>query len=1293
MFLRSYANLQKWDVPNQAFRKSCCFLYFIDIDIIRYHVFLLLYYMKIYPPQQSLSLTIIGKEGNTARLVSKLSDMALELSDKINLIQRFWDERFDETNLLPHLFGCFTTGCLDVFPLYRRRSTSKMIRDRTYNGKYKHQVDKFQIICDHLGRCIWLSGPHPGSDHDGNLWSRFNPIHKMTAFETILADKAYIGQPKCVSQFKKTSKTGLSEIQKGWNSVHGFYRVIVEHTIGFSKFFGILRQDYRGQVGLSDESMKQIQNFARLIFEISNLHWFLSDKKKRDLRPFFVDDKGNNLLPRIDDSPDMLLLRKRLASVKGHYVSNDQTILQRHINTGYDSSYFSEGDRVWLYRPASRSILKAEIWAISKENDFGTDNISYSVRTSKGNYDVRIPPSMLIPAAINHLKHSRPKIEDFVLYRESEIDKARSISNNTFLSMKSIAKSLESNAQIASMLRTEKVSLVFKQRTIQRKLHEQLHIVGSIRSNFESLNSEKFLQGPSSIRCTSFDDMLFSESTSSSSDDDFEGVEKEDYLDSSRSNYENSTNIAKSVLISLVDEEFAFKSICDENDSKPKLKKRKLDKDTEHVNEEEVYETLNAFKAKTVNTKTARSKSMGLVYEVEPKPPQSFVQKETFEERGSHPLIPKMVENKTNFLDEMVFVCFIIFSSCRFPAILNFFISPISGSYYNLIVLRAIRYSMEMIQICRELDVHLLTASFQLAQPNFFCGHNFHDSSSDSEKIHSVFKEMLLAIFFEEDFYYNNSYHRFTQVSTLSLRMSTLIRTKSDQIFKVQDNSLPTELIDPVESFLSSDTLPSNSLSVIEKMEGQDPYNIILYLDNAHFSPQDHLEASDVLVNIVDDVEKNESIACWRKIFHSKYPSSIYVCAMGVCKVGNHYVIVHISEKYVIFMEGNTIEKAKFVHFQSIPNVTEVGSNSSTFSFFSTCIMILCERENFAQSIFKHLNPLDQSEEIEIQTELIYDRNENVDYNCIPHRMGGSVSIIKYLLSDSEEELSDFLIQDIFDTVFQFLPSGFLLMSYPISFSTVELAYKTITSQCCPSMDTVLIINVLFRSHFFVLAVSCQNVSILDSMEWGKDKTEAANVVLRRLQSLHNEIAAAGVMSDIKNGQGTNSIFEREKVDIILNYLSLLPQSMITVGSMKESKVRGVISKYGIVATFPSCMKQSNIWCCGLMALFNAIAYTGFWDSPATQNEGEMHSVGSQIGIAKRTRQGNEKMTVLNDSQLQYLKFLFSLVFLRDRLIIHSSVAKRRMQAAAKRRKMELPAKGIRHRCECFFSRFIRSTV
>jgi len=372
--------------------------------------------MKVYPPQDSMSILLFGKEQNTSRALDRFTMQAKYLSERINLIQHFWNNRFDFDNVVPHLFSSMVTGILDSSGLRRNRSVLREVKQRSYSGKFKAHVMKIQLVCDLHGRVIWMSGPHPGTDNDGLIWKTNNPWNLMHSEESFLADKAYIGQQHVTGQFKKTKKSNLPPFKKAWNSIHGYYRVTVEHAFGYGEVFGFLRQIHRGHIGICENSIVRHQAFSRLIFEVCNLHYVIQKTLRRNLKPVFVNSDGVNLLPRLDDTPEMRLLRRRLHERHAKLLSSDSIFNRSLVVTGYTSKDFELKNQVWFYRIDARVISRGVIWSISYNKDNETAPC-FSVRTSNGHYVTRLTPTMMIPLVD---KNKVPSVSDFFLFRDNK---------------------------------------------------------------------------------------------------------------------------------------------------------------------------------------------------------------------------------------------------------------------------------------------------------------------------------------------------------------------------------------------------------------------------------------------------------------------------------------------------------------------------------------------------------------------------------------------------------------------------------------------------------------------------------------------------------------------------------------------------------------------------------------------------------------------------------------------------------------------------------------------------------
>lgn len=211
-------------------------------------------------------------------LMSIQESLYSALNDRF--ITYFWNRRFEDENKLPlpWFFGDRTTLIVDTFPIYINRPSFE--QSVFYNGKYGSHVLKYQIVTDNRGFIVSYSGPHVGTVADVTIWRRRKP--KIEPSERVLADKAYIGGgSEFICQFKKKNRD-LSQYEKDFNLIQGFFRGRVEHVIGFVKNFGILNSVYRGKKVYSAR-FTFLEKAISIIFNITNLY-FSTNQFRNTLR-------------------------------------------------------------------------------------------------------------------------------------------------------------------------------------------------------------------------------------------------------------------------------------------------------------------------------------------------------------------------------------------------------------------------------------------------------------------------------------------------------------------------------------------------------------------------------------------------------------------------------------------------------------------------------------------------------------------------------------------------------------------------------------------------------------------------------------------------------------------------------------------------------------------------------------------------------------------------------------------------------------------------------------------------
>jgi len=98
------------------------------------------------------------------------------------------------------IFFGFLENCtmlVDGFPVFGGQRAG----GGNFSGKYRRSGLKFQMITTLSGIPIHLSPPHDASEHDSTVFNRTEL--RDESWELILADKAYIGRPHCLTPPKK----------------------------------------------------------------------------------------------------------------------------------------------------------------------------------------------------------------------------------------------------------------------------------------------------------------------------------------------------------------------------------------------------------------------------------------------------------------------------------------------------------------------------------------------------------------------------------------------------------------------------------------------------------------------------------------------------------------------------------------------------------------------------------------------------------------------------------------------------------------------------------------------------------------------------------------------------------------------------------------------------------------------------------------------------------------------------------------------------------------------------------
>jgi hypothetical protein len=89
---------------------------------------------------------------------------------------------------------------------------------------------------------VWINGGFPGSHHDLTI-ARTKLINQIQLNETLLADKAYVGD----SHFLTPYKPATTNEQQNWNQQVNQQQAKIEHINSEFKKFNLFRNVYKGK--------------------------------------------------------------------------------------------------------------------------------------------------------------------------------------------------------------------------------------------------------------------------------------------------------------------------------------------------------------------------------------------------------------------------------------------------------------------------------------------------------------------------------------------------------------------------------------------------------------------------------------------------------------------------------------------------------------------------------------------------------------------------------------------------------------------------------------------------------------------------------------------------------------------------------------------------------------------------------------------------------------------------------------------------------------------------------------
>lgn len=144
-----------------------------------------------------------------------------------------------------------------------QRPSKKAERKRHYSGKKKRHTLKHQVVTDHTGKIQAVSRAYPGQVHDKKVYDRERLQRPPDV--PALGDSGYQGSDLHTPHKKPRGGT-LSPEQKAHNRQHARKRIVVEHSFGHMKIFGILAQRFRNALARHTLIFKNVAGLHNLMF-------------------------------------------------------------------------------------------------------------------------------------------------------------------------------------------------------------------------------------------------------------------------------------------------------------------------------------------------------------------------------------------------------------------------------------------------------------------------------------------------------------------------------------------------------------------------------------------------------------------------------------------------------------------------------------------------------------------------------------------------------------------------------------------------------------------------------------------------------------------------------------------------------------------------------------------------------------------------------------------------------------------------------------------------------------------
>jgi hypothetical protein len=134
-----------------------------------------------------------------------------------------------------------------------------------YSGKSKRHCLKYEVAVSSItGNIVWCAGPYPGAWHDLTIARHSGLLDGLLPQESILADKAYIGEACLVTPTRQPANGELPVEVDIKNDAISSARIGVEHFFGRMRNFAVIANELSGSDIIHDVYFTAVANIVCL---------------------------------------------------------------------------------------------------------------------------------------------------------------------------------------------------------------------------------------------------------------------------------------------------------------------------------------------------------------------------------------------------------------------------------------------------------------------------------------------------------------------------------------------------------------------------------------------------------------------------------------------------------------------------------------------------------------------------------------------------------------------------------------------------------------------------------------------------------------------------------------------------------------------------------------------------------------------------------------------------------------------------------------------------------------------